>query len=291
VQLLETAHADAGKLPWKDLFAPAIRIAGDGFRISPRLAFAIDQSAPLLQRDPEARGYFLGLDGLAKPRGTRLANPALAQTFQAIAAGGSAAFYTGAIAQDIVDEVRRHHRRHHPRRDDPGRSRRLPRHQARTGVHDLPRGLGVRHATAVVGGYRRGTDPGHPRALRPGAAQPTTMDGNGAGRRWRASTWSARPSAWPMPTATAMSPTPTSCRSPAAAPRRCSNPAYLQQRAQPIRMTRSLGTASPGDFPTTLGAPPPVPEHGTSQITIVDAAGNVVTMTTTIEQDFGLAAT
>jgi gamma-glutamyltranspeptidase/glutathione hydrolase len=52
-------------------------------------------------------------------------------------------------------------------------------------------------------------------------------------------------------------------------------------------MTQSLQVASPGDFESPLGDPLPSPEHGTTQITVVDAAGNVVTMTTTIEAEFG----
>lgn len=97
------AHRDGGKLPWRDLFEPSMRIATDGFKISPRMSASIASSATSLQRDPEARAHFLKADGTAKDTGTLLRNPALAATFRTIANGGIKTFYGGALAQDIVD--------------------------------------------------------------------------------------------------------------------------------------------------------------------------------------------
>ena len=51
------------QLHWAQLFDPAIKIATDGFRISPRMSASIAASATQLQRDPEARAYFLNADG------------------------------------------------------------------------------------------------------------------------------------------------------------------------------------------------------------------------------------
>jgi gamma-glutamyltranspeptidase/glutathione hydrolase len=103
--MLDAAHKDAGRLAWKELFDPAIKIANDGFRISPRMAASIAGSASSLARDPESRSYFLNADGTAKAAGTLLQSPALGTTFQAIANGGVAAFYSGS------------HRARHRRRD------------------------------------------------------------------------------------------------------------------------------------------------------------------------------
>jgi gamma-glutamyltranspeptidase len=65
------------------------------------------------------------------------------------------------------------------------------------------------------------------------------------------------------------------------------NKPYLRSRADLISFSRSMGTAQPGD----LGAVPlgvvPTPENGTTQVTIVDKNGNVVTFTTTVESSFG----
>ena len=105
IHMLDTAHKDAGKLAWKELFDPAIQIATDGFKISPRMSASIAGSATSLARDPESKAYFLNADGTAKATGTLLKSPSLAATYKAIAEGGAAAFYSGAIAQDIVDEI------------------------------------------------------------------------------------------------------------------------------------------------------------------------------------------
>lgn len=61
-----------------------------------------------LAQHPLAAAYFYEPDGKAKPVGTVLKNPAFAATLRAVAAGGASAFYTGAIAQDIVDTVAGH---------------------------------------------------------------------------------------------------------------------------------------------------------------------------------------
>ena len=103
--MLEKAHARYGRLPWARLFAPAIALAEKGFPISPRLNELIGK-APGLDRFAATRAYFLTPDGAPKPVGTRLRNPALAETLRLIAAEGSAPFYRGAIAADIVAAVR-----------------------------------------------------------------------------------------------------------------------------------------------------------------------------------------
>ena len=105
VKLLETAHKKYGKLPWKQLFKPAIRLAKSGFKISPRLHKLITASAEFLFRFDTTRNYFLTEEGVPLFSGTLVKNLAYAQTLQAIAENGSAAFYTGAIATDIVETI------------------------------------------------------------------------------------------------------------------------------------------------------------------------------------------
>ena len=67
------------------------------------MAASIAGSASSLTRDPDAKAYFLNADGTGKAQGTLLKSPALAATFKTIAENGAKAFYTGPIAQDIVD--------------------------------------------------------------------------------------------------------------------------------------------------------------------------------------------
>ncbi|MGB6949557.1 MAG: gamma-glutamyltransferase, partial [Methyloceanibacter sp.] len=76
---LKLAHDRYGKLPWADLFAPAIALARDGFAISPRLAQLLAGSEPA-NFAPAARAYFFDAQGRPLPMGYRLTNQALAQT-------------------------------------------------------------------------------------------------------------------------------------------------------------------------------------------------------------------
>lgn len=75
---------------------------------------------------------------------------------------------------------------------------------------------------------------------------------------------------------------------PGGSPARMIDKAYLKQRASLISRSKSMGVALPGDLgPTSLGVGGPIPENGTTQVTIVDAQGNVASMTTTVESGFG----
>ncbi|MBR8304066.1 gamma-glutamyltransferase [Burkholderia dolosa] len=107
LRMLDAAHRAHGKLPWRRLFQPAIRLAERGFTISPRLATLIANDKYLMN-DPAARAYFYDKDGTPKAAGTVLKNPALATVLRQIADRGANAFYTGAIARDIVAKVKRH---------------------------------------------------------------------------------------------------------------------------------------------------------------------------------------
>ncbi|WP_368412923.1 gamma-glutamyltransferase [Dongia sp.] len=104
VRMLEMAHREHGRLPWRDLFAPAIALAEQVFDISPQLAAKI-AADEILARQPSTRSYFFDSTGKPLAAGARLTNPALAQSLRAIAAGGADAFYQGAIAADIVTAV------------------------------------------------------------------------------------------------------------------------------------------------------------------------------------------
>ncbi len=103
-RLLEGAHRTYGKLPWKDLFQPAIALAENGFAVSPRL-HALLAREKHLKDDPAAGAYFYDPAGAPWPVGHVLKNAPLAETLLAIAAQGADAFYGGAIGADIVAAV------------------------------------------------------------------------------------------------------------------------------------------------------------------------------------------
>lgn len=97
------AHAEHGKLPWARLFGPAIRLARDGFTVSPRM----HNGLALYGRHVQgwARNTYFGADGQAVPVGTVLKLPELAATFERIARDGPDAFYKGENAQAIATAV------------------------------------------------------------------------------------------------------------------------------------------------------------------------------------------
>jgi gamma-glutamyltranspeptidase/glutathione hydrolase len=107
LRMLELAHRQYGKLPWASLFEPAIKLADDGFAVSPRLAIML-KSERHLKKDPVAAAYFYDKDGNPRPVGYMLKNPELAAVLREIARGGADAFYTGRIALDIEAKVKNH---------------------------------------------------------------------------------------------------------------------------------------------------------------------------------------
>ena len=106
VKMLELIHQDHGQKPWDTLFEPAIQLASNGFGISGRMADAIAGAKNDLLRDPDAAAYFLNADSSPKALGTMIKNPDYAQTLSSIAKGGANAFYTGPIAQSIVNKIK-----------------------------------------------------------------------------------------------------------------------------------------------------------------------------------------
>ncbi|WP_299402692.1 gamma-glutamyltransferase [uncultured Roseobacter sp.] len=102
--LMEDAHVRWGKLPWAELLAPAITRAQEGFEVSPRLAGLIEGDAERLGRFATTSEYFMP-GGTPLAAGDLLKNPDYGATLQAMAEGGTRAFYTGEIAADIVNTV------------------------------------------------------------------------------------------------------------------------------------------------------------------------------------------
>ncbi len=109
VRLLADVHARYGKRDWASLLQPAIRMAGDGFVVSPRLASLVASDADRLGAEPSARDYFFP-GGKPVPAGHLLRNPAYAQTLALIAEQGAEAFYGGPVAASIVAAVQNHAR-------------------------------------------------------------------------------------------------------------------------------------------------------------------------------------
>jgi gamma-glutamyltranspeptidase/glutathione hydrolase len=97
------AHRSGGRLPWAALFQPAIRLARDGWTLSPRFARMLPNYAGFI--DPGVARVFLGPGGKPLPAGTRVRNPEQAGLLERIARAGPDAFYLGNQGRKIVATV------------------------------------------------------------------------------------------------------------------------------------------------------------------------------------------
>jgi gamma-glutamyltranspeptidase/glutathione hydrolase len=274
VRLLEEAHQRWGKLPWPELFAPAIKLAEEGFAVSARLngLLALEKS---LAKDPRASAYFYEADGKPKAVGTILKNPAFAATLRAIAGRGADAFYEGEIAEDIVATVTGHN-------GNPGDITR----------EDLA-AYKVEERAPVCGRYRVFTLCGMgPPSSGAVAVQQIlgileTRDIARLGPGAEAAHWFAEAGKLAFADRALYLADPAFVSVPTSG---LTDEAYIRERAKLVSPDRAMGKASAGDPPNKralLLAPSDGIENGTSHISVVDAQGNAVSMTTTIEDGFG----
>jgi gamma-glutamyltranspeptidase/glutathione hydrolase len=103
--LIADAHKRWGKRPWAELFAPAIRHARDGIVVSPRLNRFIGSRQPMLAQDAAGAAIFLDPAGKPWPAGHLLKQPQLAASLERIAKDGAPAFYKGPIGAEITRAV------------------------------------------------------------------------------------------------------------------------------------------------------------------------------------------
>src|SRR5438309_9049010 len=101
LRLMAQAHQRYGKLPWSALFQPAIKLARDGFKITPRLYGSLRDAHRTGALSAEGRALFYQPDGSPKPVGTLVRNPAFAAFLQGIAARDAESFYSGSNARNI----------------------------------------------------------------------------------------------------------------------------------------------------------------------------------------------
>lgn len=290
LRALELAHQKHGRLPWAQLFAPAIRLAEQGFPISPRLHTMI-ASDPFLPRSPDMASYFLNANGSPKAVGTLLKNPALAAVLKRIAKEGPDALYRGSIAQEITTKVQGN--------ANPGS----------LSMTDL-QGYVAKERTPLCTDYKRWQVCGMPPPSSGGIAVAQIL-GTLQALEAQDSRF-ALPPLKPVKTTTpaGMEPAPQAVHLIAEAERLAYAdrglyvadsdfvpvpvaglvaPHYLADRAALIG-ERSMGTAKPGhpDGIRVAYAPDRSPMRiSTSQVVAVDDLGGAVSMTTTVEAAFG----
>ncbi|WP_439499293.1 gamma-glutamyltransferase [Bosea sp. (in: a-proteobacteria)] len=274
VKLLEEAHKRWGKLSWSAVIAPAIKLAEDGFTVSPRLNGLLSGEKNLA-RDPLAAAYFYEPDGTAKAVGTVLKNPAFAATLRAIAEKGSEAFYAGPVAEDIVATVTGH-------KVNPGDIT----------LADLA-AYTVEERQPVCGAYRvwRICGMGPPSsgaiAVQQMLGVLETRDMARLGPSAEAAHWFSEAGRLAFADRALYLADPAFISVPVPG---LIDRDYIRSRAGLVSPDKSMGRAKAGDPPhkrAQLLAPSDGIENGTSHISVIDAAGNAVSMTTTIEDGFG----
>lgn len=273
--LIELAYRNHGRLPWPHLFAPALRLAVEGFSLSPRLHKLLEEDR-FLRSDPQARALYYQEDGHAKQVGTRIVNREFAATLLLLAQQSSWVLYQGAIGRDIVAAVRGHARQpgdlaegdlagYRAVERAPLCGTRLDRRRVCGMPPPSSGGLAVLQILELV--ERGGIAAEAPLAPR------SVHWFSEAGRLAYAdrSRYLADPIFVPVPVQGLL------------------DSSYLARRASLIREERSMGRAEAGELPV-------VQSHGqddaaelpaTTHLSIVDAQGNAAALTSSIEDAFG----
>jgi len=273
--LMEALHARYGRLPWGELFAPAIALAEDGFALSPRLAEDIAEAAEHRLGDiAPASALYLHQDGTPLAAGETLRNPELARTLRLLAAEGTEPFYAGSIARDLVAAVR----------NAPNPGMMTLADLADYAVKErepvcLPYrafeicGMGPPSSGALTVGQTLGILAGHDlAALGPGPeATHLFVEASKLAFADRG-LYMADEDFVDMPEGLL-------------------DPAYLAERATLLDPKTAMEKAAPGEPPWQEGrrlAPDgDRPNHGTSHFVILDSHGDMLSLTTTIETGFG----
>ncbi len=292
VRLLALAHADHGKLAWSGLFEPGIALATGGFPISGRMADAIAGARTNFLRDAEASAAYLNADGTAKALGSTFTLPAYADTLRAIASGGADAFYTGPIAQAVVDKI-----------GATAGANGAVITPGLTTMADMA-AYQAKKREAVCTSYRAhivcGMGPpssggitvaqslGILESFDLAQLRPTAIDIEGGKPTVMGVHLVAEANRLAYADRDKYIADTDFVALPGGSWNAMLDKTYLRGRADLISFSRSMGTALPGDLgavPLGVGVQPA--EAGTTHMTIVDKWGNVVSMTTTVESGFG----
>jgi gamma-glutamyltranspeptidase/glutathione hydrolase len=275
VKMLWLAHAKYGKLPWAKLFEPAIKLAQDGFPVGPKLARTIQNFGRGADM-PDIRAHFYHPDGTPLREGEIYKDPEYAATLKKIAKQGPDGFYKGGIAQAIVDAV------HH-----------APKNQGGMTLTDLAN-YQAKERPPVCGDYREYhlCSMGPPSSggiavlqilemlqrFPPSQLTPNTASGAHLFAEASRLAYADRAQYLGDPAFVDVPVKGLLDRS------------YIASRAALIDPAHDMGTAVAGNPPEKHAelAPQVSPVlHGTSHMTIVDDAGEVVAMTTSVESVFG----
>jgi gamma-glutamyltranspeptidase / glutathione hydrolase len=272
--LMAKAHAKWGKLPWAALFAPAIHLAEGGYDVTPRLFNSLGSVQKIWADFPEVQELYWK-DGAPVPVGTHIRNPALANILKDIASKGAAAFYSGPNAEAIATAVTN-----------------APKNPVPLTTADLA-GYQAKERPPICGPYRQFTICG---MGPPSSGGITVLQILGMIERFDMKALGKdSPIAWHL-IAEAMQ-LAYADREKYLADRDfvevpvagLIDPAYIKARSRLLSISKTLPTYAAGNPP---GAKPRTPAlssevAGTTHFIAVDRAGNVASMTSTVESPFG----
>jgi len=274
--LMQAAHDRWGTRPWTGLFDDAIRLADEGFAVSPRLSSMVAGDALRLSRFEATRDYFMP-DLKLLEVGQTLRNPAYAETLRTIAGQGAKAFYTGDIARDIVETVR-------SAPGNPGVLREIDlsiyqvRERAPTcieyRVYEVC-GMGPPSSGGLTVGQILGLlEPFDLATLGPDSAEAWRLIGDASRLAFAdRGRYMADSDFVPVPVKGLL------------------DKAYLGKRAELLKGDDALPQVTPGapefDHALNWADDESIEFPSTSHISIVDGMGNALSMTTTIENAFG----
>ncbi|WP_111412056.1 gamma-glutamyltransferase [Billgrantia lactosivorans] len=283
VRMLEMAHEKHGKLPWAQLFAPAISLAEEGFEVSPRLHASL-AAEERLRDDPLASTFYYTEEGEPLPQGHHLKNPALGAILREIAENGSKALHTGSVAEDLVFRVQ----------DHPVRPGAISLEDMATYVAKERDPLCTAWQEYRVCGFPPPSS-GHLTIMQmlgimeqlPALDEPLEEDRPGT--EWLHRFLEA--SRLAFADRDKFIADPDFVNPPGGDWNSMLDEEYLAERAELIG-EQSVGAdgaepGNPGEVETAWAIQPLQPEYGTSHISIIDEEGNAVAMTTTIESAFG----
>ncbi len=272
---LKLAHDKYGKLPWAELFEPAIALARKGFTVSPRLATVLAEADPQ-SFTPDARAYFFDAEGKPWPAGHVLANPALADTLALIARDGPDAFYKGDIAADIAHAVQNDPRRPGTLSVEDIASYRAKQREPVCVLYRAERvcGAGLPSSGGITVGQVL-------TLIEPYDLGPEPLSAENAHIVAEAERLAFADRARYLADSDFVTVPVTGLL----------DQAYLAGRRALIDPAHAQAQVMPGSPPNTkagaFGRDATTEAHGTSQISIVDDQGNAFSMTTTIETSFG----
>ena len=275
VAMLAMAHEAHGRLPWSRLMQPAIRLSEEGFLIGPRLARSLQTWRAAIAADPQARAIYLDETGEPWPQGHRLRNAEYARSLRAIAEQGPRALTQGRIADEIIAAAQRQPRAGSLSLDDlvafaPRRLAPLCAPFRAYRVCSVPSPSSANAMLSILGLYAR---------ARPAPEGPQTIDD------WAAFVWASRLSYVDRDHYMADD---RFVEAPTAA---LVAPDYLDARAALIDLRASRDAipvgAPAGEALRQRWGSSAMQENGTTHLSIVDAEGNAVALTATIESEYG----